>query len=64
MHTHMEETEIGYTVRQLLMFLGLSLDVRYFIIYQLSYMLVLSETKFPLSHNRLLLILSHRETLK
>ena len=22
MHTHMEETEIGYTVRQLLMFLG------------------------------------------
>ena len=52
MHTHMEGTEIGYTVRQSV---GLSPYVRYFTINQLGYTLVLSETRLPLSHNRFLL---------
>ena len=45
--THMEGTEIGYEVRQLPTSVRLSLDVRCFTIYQLGYMLDLSETRLP-----------------
>ena len=57
-HTHMEGAEIGYAVRRLPTSAGLSPDVRCFTIYQLGYMLDLSETMLPFSHSRLLLIIS------
>ena len=55
MHTHMEGAGFGYAVRQLPMFAGLSLDVRCFTIYQLGYMLDLSEIRLRLSHGPFLL---------
>ena len=55
MHTHMEEIEIGYTVRQLPTFERLSLDVRCFTIYQLGCTLDISKTRLPPFHNCFLL---------
>ena len=56
MHTPTwRETKIGYAVRQLPTSEVLSLDVRRFFSCQLGYKLDLSETRFSLSHNRLLI---------
>ena len=60
MNTHTwRETRIGYVVRKLPTFAGLSLDVRCFPIYQLG----LSEIRLPLSHNRLLLTIPYTSRL-
>ena len=57
-HTRAEGAGIGYAIRQLPTFVGLSPNVKCFTIYQLGYTFDLSETRLPLPHNRLLLTTS------
>ena len=56
MHTHIH-TEGD---RDLPTFAGLNLNIRCFTIYQSGYKFDLSETRLPISHNRLLLIIPYR----